>query len=109
MFGDMMGMMGKLKETQEKVEATKKRLDTVTIEERATEDLVKVTITANRKVQEIKIDDRLLEDKEELEDYLVITINKAIERATQVNETELAAVAKEGMPNIPGLDSLFGK
>lgn len=109
MFGDMMGMMGKLKETQEKVEATKKRLDTVTIEESASEDLVKVTITANRKVQEIKIDNRLLEDKEQLEDYLVITINKAIERATQVNETELAAVAKEGMPNIPGLDSFFGK
>jgi len=109
MFGDMMGMMGKLKETQEKVEATKKRLDTVTIEESASEGLVKVTITANRKVQEIKIDDRLLEDREQLEDYLVITINKAIERATQVNETELAAVAKEGMPNIPGLDSFFGK
>ena len=31
MFGDLMGMMGKLKETQEKVEATKKRLDTVLI------------------------------------------------------------------------------
>ena len=34
-------------------------------------------------------------------------IDKAIEKATQVNETELAAVAKEGMPNIPGLDSMM--
>jgi len=34
MFGDMMGMMGKLKrKTQQKVERTKKRLDTVTLEE----------------------------------------------------------------------------
>lgn len=109
MFGDMMSMMGKLKETQEKVEATKKRLDTVTLEESSSEGLVKITITANRKITEIKIDDSLLEDKEQLEDYLVITINKAIEKATQVNETELASVAKEGMPNIPGMDSLFGK
>ena len=31
-------------------------------------------------------------------------VNKAIEKATNVNETELAAVAKEGMPNIPGMD-----
>ena len=31
-------------------------------------------------------------------------INKAIEKATKVNETELAAAAKEGMPNIPGMD-----
>ena len=38
-----------------------------------------------------------------LEDYLILTLNKAIERATAVNETELAAVAKEGLPNIPGL------
>ena len=31
-------------------------------------------------------------------------LNKAIEIATNVHETELAAVAKEGMPNIPGMD-----
>ncbi len=107
MFGDMMGMMGKLKETQKKVEETKKRLDTVTITESSSDGLLEITITANRVVKEIKIDDTLLNDKEQLEDYLVLTINKAIAKATQVNETELAAVAKEGMPNIPGMDSLF--
>ncbi|CAM3368909.1 YbaB/EbfC family nucleoid-associated protein [Zobellia roscoffensis] len=107
MFGDMMGMMGKLKETQQKVEATKKRLDTVTLEESSSEDLVKVVITANREVKQIHIDNSLLEDKDQLEDFLILTMNKAIAKATQVNETELAAVAKEGMPNIPGMDSLF--
>ena len=64
MFGDLMGMMGKLKETQKKVEETKKRLDTVLIDESSS-------------------------DKK---------------RATQVNESEIAAVAKDGMPNIPGMD-----
>jgi DNA-binding protein YbaB len=63
-----------------------------------------VTITANRTLKSITIDDELLDDKEMLEDYLVLTLNKAIERATHINETEIAAVAKEGMPNIPGLD-----
>ena len=109
MFGDMMGMMGKLKETQEKVAATKKRLNTVLVDESSSEDLVKVTITANRQIKEIHIDDQLLEDKEQLEDYLILTLNKAIEKATKVNETELAAAAKEGMPDIPGLDALLGK
>ena len=42
MFGDMMGMMGKLKETQQKVEATKKRLDTVTLEEKSNDNLISV-------------------------------------------------------------------
>lgn len=107
MFGDMMGMMGKLKETQEKVAATKKRLDTVSLEENSPEGLVKIVITANRSVKEIHIDKSLLSDKEQLEDHLILAINKAIEKATQVNEAELAAVAKEGMPNIPGMGDLF--
>ena len=107
MFGDLMGMMGKLKETQAKVEETKKRLDTVMVDEASTDGLLKVTLTANRQIKSITIDDTLLQDKEQLEDYIVLILNKAIEKATRVNETELAAVAKDGMPNIPGMDSLF--
>lgn len=101
MFGDL---MGKLKETQEKVEATKKRMDTVLIDEKSTDDLLKVTLTANREIKSITIDDALLQDKEQLEDYLILVLNKAITKATNVNEAEVAAVAKDGMPNIPGMD-----
>jgi hypothetical protein len=104
MFGDLMGMMGKLKETQKKVEETKKRLDTVLIDEKSSDDKIRVTLTANRTIKSISIDESLLQDKEELEDYLILTLNKAIKKATNINETELAAVAKDGMPNIPGMD-----
>ncbi len=71
MFGDMMGMMGKLKETQRKVEETKKRLDTVLIDEKSNDNKLKITLTANRKIKSIAIDESLLEDKEQLEDYLI--------------------------------------
>ncbi len=104
MFGDMMGMMNKLKETQKKVEETKERLNHVLVDEQSTDGKLKITLTANRTIKAIVIDDELLQDKEMLEDYLIMTMNKAIEKATRVNETELAAVAKDGMPNIPGLD-----
>jgi DNA-binding YbaB/EbfC family protein len=104
MFGDIMGMMGKLKETQQKIEETKKRLDTVLIDEQSSDGLLKVTLTANRVIKSVTVDDSLLEDKEQLEDYLVLVLNKAIAKATDVNEAELAAVAQDGMPNIPGLD-----
>lgn len=104
MFGDLMGMMGKLKETQAKVEETKKRLDTVLIDEKSNDGLLKITLTANRKIKTIEVDDSLLADKEQLEDYLILTLNKAIEKATNVHESEIAAVAKDGMPNIPGMD-----
>ena len=99
-----MGMMGKLKETQKKVEETKKRLDSVLIDEQSSDGKMKITLTANREVKSIDIDEELLNDKEQLEDYLILTLNLAISKATSINEAELAAVAKEGMPNIPGLD-----
>ena len=103
MFGDMMGMMSKLKEAQVKVEETKKRLDTVLVDEKSNDDLLKVTLTANRTIKSIDVDDALLEDKEQLEDYLIMTLNKAITKATNISEAELAAAAKDGMPNIPGM------
>lgn len=107
MFGDLMGMMGKLKETQEKVKATKERLNSVILDEQSSDGKLKVSITANRRIKSIQIEEDLLQDREQLEDYLILTVNKAIEKATNVQEAELAAVAKEGMPNIPGMDALF--
>ncbi len=104
MFGDLMGMMGKFQEAQKKVEETKKRLDTVLVDEQSNDGLLKVTITANRHLKSISVSDDLLTDKEQLEDYLVMVINKAIEKATKINEDELAAAAKDGMPEIPGMD-----
>ncbi|MCM4156063.1 YbaB/EbfC family nucleoid-associated protein [Gramella sp. AN32] len=107
MFGDMMGMMNKIKEAQEKVEATKERLKTVLIDEQSSDGLLKVTITAGREIKNISVAPELLEDKEQLEDYLVLTLNKAIAKAGDINETELAAAAKDGMPDIPGLDGFM--
>lgn len=107
MFGDLMGMMGKLKETQQKIEDTKKRLDTILIEEQSNDGLLKVTVTANSKITALSVDDTLLEDKEQLEDYLLVVINKALEKAAKVNQAELDAVAKVDLPQIPGMDDLF--
>ncbi|MDM1495367.1 YbaB/EbfC family nucleoid-associated protein [Myroides odoratimimus] len=104
MFGDLMGMMGKLQETQAKIEETKKRLDTVLVDDQSNDGLLKVTMTANRTIRSLSISDELMEDKEQLEDYLVMVLNRAIEKASAINEAELAAAAKDGMPNIPGLD-----
>ena len=102
-----MGMMGKLRETQEKIKATKERLNTVHISEKSQDGLLEAVISANRELLELRLDDRLLEDKEQLIDYLIITLNKAISRAGEVQEAELGAVAREGMPNLPGMDQFF--
>ena len=104
---DLMGMMGKLRDTQQKLEETKKRLDTVLIDEQSSDGLLKITITANTTIKSITVDDALLEDKEQLEDYLVLVMNKAIQRASAVNQTELDAVSKMDLPMIPGMEDMF--
>ena len=104
MFGDLKGMMDKLKEAQAKVAVTKQRMNTVLIDEKSSDSMLKVTITANRELKHIEIDDCLLENKTLLVESLIQTLNKAIDKATTINEREIAAVASEGMPKIPGMD-----
>ncbi len=97
-------MMAKLKEAQAKIEETKLRLNTIMVDGDSGNGAVVVTITANREVKNIAIDDELLDDKEALEDYLIIALNKAIKKANDINEAEMAAAAKGGLPDIPGMD-----
>ena len=104
MFGDLQGMMSKLQEAQQKVAETKERMNTVLIDEKSNDGLLKISLTANREIKSIEINDELLEDKEQLEDYLILTLNKAIKKATEIHDTEVAAVASKGMPKIPGVD-----
>lgn len=107
MFGDMMKMMGKLKEAQKNVEETKRRLDTVYVDGEAGNGKVKVTATANREIKNIEIDDSLTANKEELQDLLVLALNNTLAKANNVYETEMQAAAKDSMPNIPGLSNLM--
>ena len=104
---DLMGMMGKLKATQQKIEDTKKKLDTVLIDEQSADGLLKVTLTANSKIKSVVVADTLLEDKDKLEDYLIVVMNKAIEKAASVNQAELDAVTRVDMPMIPGMEDMF--
>ena len=104
MFGDLSGMMDKLKEAQVKIEETKARLNTVLVGGESGNGKVKVTVTANREVRSINITDDLFKEKDALEDYLIIAINNALDKANEINEAEMAAAAKGGLPDIPGLD-----
>ncbi len=103
MFGDMSEMMQKLKDAQQEVEKTKIRLDSVLVDESSANGKIKVTLTGNRTIKEISIDDSLLSDAEELTDFLILTLNKALKKASKINEHEMAAAAKNNMPNIPGM------
>ena len=107
MFGKMFDIIGKIDEAKKNVEEAKKRLDTILIDAEAGNGMVKVTVTGNRALKNLSIADEAMQDKEMLEDYLIIALNKALEEAGKIQEAELKKAATDAMPNIPGLDSLL--
>ena len=98
MFGNM---MGKLQEMQQKAEEIKKRLDTIYVKGESGNGEIQVQVTGNREVKSIQIEKDLSSiDKEELEDLLIIAMNKALENANQVNESEMKGAASGILPNL---------
>ena len=96
--------MGKLQEMKQKVEETKKKLDTITVIGEAGEGKVKVTAKGNKKIVNINVDEDFLKgDKEELEDILLVAVNRALEQAEKVNEAEMQTATKGLLPNMPGM------
>lgn len=98
MFGDLSKMMGQLQDAQKQVEAAKQKLNTVLVEGSSGNGLVNITVTANYEVKKIDINELVLEDKEAVEDYLILALNDALKKASAINEKEVADAAKKGLP-----------
>jgi DNA-binding YbaB/EbfC family protein len=101
MLDDLSKMMGQLKEAEKNVKNVKKNLENILIEESSGNNQVKVTVTAALQVKAIQIDKNLT-DTEEIEDYLMIALNKALLKADNTKEKEIENAAKDGLPNFFG-------
>lgn len=96
MLGDM---MGKLQEMQQKSEEVKKRLDSISVEATAEDSKIKVVSNGNKKITSVEISAELMNsDKEQLEDLLLLTVNRALEKADKLAESEMAGIAKGFLP-----------
>ncbi len=93
-------------EARQKAEEIKKRLDTISVSGSAEGGKITVNANANKVVQSVSIDPAFLKDadKEELEELLVIAINKALEQADNVSQSEMAAMTKS---MLGGLGNMF--
>ena len=87
--------MKQLKELQEKMEETKKRLDTIEVS--SENEYARVSVSGNRKIKNIEI--LKSDDKFVLEGKLQAAINDALEQADKVMQSEMMGA----MPKIPGL------
>jgi len=100
----MFDLLGKLQEAQQKMQEGKQQLSTVIIEGEAGEGAVKVSITGNKEVKTISIDDKLMSpaQKEELEDLLITALNRALSKAEQSWEDQMKGMAGDMLGGFGG-------
>lgn len=100
MFGDMFGNM------EEKQQEMRKRLAEIMVEGSAGDGAVVVKANANREIINIAIQKDAFDpnDLEQLEDLLVVAINRALDDAAVVEANETENLLKDMMP--PGLGDL---
>lgn len=101
-------MFDKLLQAQQKAEEIKKRLDSISVSAEVEGGKIKVVSTANKRITAISLDTDFLRtsDQEELEELLITAVNKALEQADNVSQTEMQAVTRDMMG---GFGGLFGK
>lgn len=101
MFGKLSDMMGKLQEMKQRAEEIKNKLnDTIMKSEGAGGD-IKIEISGNRKLKSLNISEALQHgDKQELEKQLLISINKAIQEADKINDSEMKKAASGLLPGL---------
>ena len=100
MFGNMFGDM------QEKQEALRAKLAEIHLEAEAGDGAVKVTANATREIVNITLDKSALdlEDLEQIEDLLLVAINRALEKAAVKEAAESKKLIQDMLP--PGLGDL---
>jgi len=91
---------------QEQAEEIKKKLEETIVEAEVENGLIKLKANGNKRILSIELSYEILNDKEAIEDLLIVGINKVLEKAEKIAETETGSMAK-GM--FPDLGNLFGK
>ncbi|PVH27152.1 MULTISPECIES: YbaB/EbfC family nucleoid-associated protein [Sphingobacterium] len=104
-------MFDKLFQAQQKAQEIKARLDNISVYGEAEGGKIKVVATANKEIKEIAIDPIYMEnvDREQLEELLVVALNKALVQAEQISQGEMQAATQDVLGNLGGLGDLFGK
>jgi nucleoid-associated protein EbfC len=106
MFGDMMGMVGKVKEFQAKMKEAQESLGQLTESAEAGAGMVKVTVNGRKQMISLTIDPDLMkaEDREMVQDLIIAAVNRAMENIEEQIKTRIQQSTEGILPNIPGLD-----
>ncbi len=102
-LGDVTKMMGQLKDMQKQMEDMKTKLSNITVEGSSNENEIKVRFNGNRELVGVVLSEDFeqfsLNDKETA---IGLAIQRGLEKAEQVNESEMKSAAPSMMPGMFG-------
>ncbi len=103
---DMMKMMGKVKEMQEKMKEAQENLTSITTSAESGGGMVKATVNGKKQVVGLEIDPDLFkdDDKSMVQDLVIAAINLALSEVEILAKEEIKKSTEGVIPNIPGFD-----
>jgi DNA-binding YbaB/EbfC family protein len=103
---DMMKMMGKVKEMQDKLKAAQESLGALRAAGESGAGMVKATLNGKKQLVALDIDPTILksDDKVLVQDLVIAAVNKAAEEADILSKEHIKKSTEGLIPNIPGLD-----
>lgn len=104
--GGLGNLMKQAQQMQANIQKLQDEIAAMEFSGQAQNGLVKVTITGKHVVKRVLIDDSLLDDKDTLEDLIVIALNDAGKQLDELNQQKMGA-ASAGMGLPPGMKLPF--
>lgn len=100
--GNMKNMMQQMKKMQKEMETAQNQLSETTFTGVANDDLVTISLSGDREVQEVKIKEEVMEmsDHELLEDLVLIAMKDVLQQIEDENEKTMGKYTNN--LNIPG-------
>lgn len=107
MKGGLGNLMKQAQQMQQNMQKAQAELATVEVEGQAGSGMVKVTMTCAHEVRRVSLDDSVLsDDKEMLEDLIVLALNDAMKKAEDISKQRMGGfTAGMGLP--PGMKLPF--
>jgi nucleoid-associated protein EbfC len=97
MKGGMGNMMKQAQMMQANMQKAQAELANVEVEGSASNGLVKVTMTCRNEVKRVSIDESVMDDKETLEDLLVVALQDATKKAEETSTARMSSFMPAGM------------
>lgn len=97
MAGGMGNMMKQAQMMQANMQKAQEELANVEVEGSASNGLVKVTMTCRNEIKRVNIDDSVMDDRETLEDLLVVALQDATKKAEETSSARMSSLMPAGM------------